>query len=418
MSRRDVIPTLTAALAALPEDTLVTPEADRVGAALVIVEPRDDGETTIVYTRRRDDLRSHPGQISFPGGRVDPGETVEQAAVREANEEVGLDPAGVELLGRLPAFYIPPSRFWLQAVVAYWRDPHALRAAEAEVAAVLHVPLSRLRSEEARRVVRLSSAGWSWAWDLGDGHLLWGATAILTTVILGLVDPGWNAGAAPADFAHREVRPWERELRAVDLRRAARIPAAAQIAAEALAQGAPAPASVTPDRRDRAAEAIADAVMAVAPEGAVTVLVGTGGTGAVGEVAARKLRELGRSVEVSTPDGVTPEALSRAAVIVDALLGSGFQPPLRGAPARVISALRMHFKPVVSVDLPSGLDRTGGLVGEVVTADVTVALGGVAPGLLLPGLAPFVGDLYVTTFDDAPLLQRVVGTDPAGTWRE
>ncbi|MGH3666107.1 MAG: NUDIX hydrolase, partial [Egibacteraceae bacterium] len=173
---------------------------------MLIADHGDDAE--LVYTRRRHDLRSHPDQVSFPGGRVDPGETIEQAAVREAVEEVTLRPDTVTLLGRLPALYIPPSRFWLQPVVAHWTAPHPLVAAEAEVAEVLSVPLSRLRDQDVWRTVRLSTSGWSWAWQLDERHLLWGATAVVTAELLALLDGQWHGGLDPADLADREVTPW------------------------------------------------------------------------------------------------------------------------------------------------------------------------------------------------------------------
>lgn len=178
------------------------PPGVREAAALALLAPGDaaDGGTTLVYTRRRDDLRAHPGQVSFPGGRVDPGETVEQAAVREAAEEVALDPATVTLLGRLPPFYIPPSRFWLTTVVARWDRPHPLVAAEAEVGEVLVVPVATLLDPDAWRAVRLRTSGWSWGWRLDDRHLLWGATGLATAELLDVLAPGWSRGRAARDL--------------------------------------------------------------------------------------------------------------------------------------------------------------------------------------------------------------------------
>lgn len=187
--------------AARDDPTERTPAwAARAAAALALLGAVEDGDRTLVYTRRRHDLRSHPGQVSFPGGRIDPGETVEQAALREAEEEVALDPATVTTLGRLPAFYIPPSRFWLTTVVARWHAPHPLVAAEAEVAEVLAVRLSTLLDEGRWRGVRLRERGWSWAWQLDDRHLLWGATGFATTALLDLLVPGWSGGRRPRDL--------------------------------------------------------------------------------------------------------------------------------------------------------------------------------------------------------------------------
>ena len=417
----DVIERLTQALGTLPADSLVAPAADRLGAVLVLVEPRADGETTIVYTRRRDDLRSHPGQISFPGGRVDDGETVEQAAIREAHEEVALQPDAIEVIGRLPAFFIPPSRFWLQSVIAHWIRPHELVAAEAEVAAVLHVPMSRLRDPSTWRTVRLSTAGWSWAWDLGDGHLLWGATALVTAFILGLLDPNWSGGAVPADYAHREVQPWVGERRVTERQMPARLDGIDEQSVDAhLADPAGAPV-LTPARVDAAARAVADAALQLADgsNGPVVVLAGSGGTGQVGRAAAEHARAAGMDAVVASLDDPDAALSEQPSVVIDALVGTGLRGPLAGAALAMVQALRLHARPVVSVDLPSGLHPADGMVGDAVSADVTVAVGGVQPGLLLPGLSPFVGDLYVADLDeDKPGFVRVVGSSVAPTWRE
>lgn len=204
---------LREALGAYAPRAVAPPTGQRVGAALVLLSEAADGDHEIVYTRRCDELAHHPGQIAFPGGRVEPGERIEEAALREAGEEVGLDAATVEVLGRLPAVYIPPSRFWLQAVCGHWHAPHPLVAAPAEVAEILRVPLSALRDRHRLRVVRLpdrgdAGEGWTWAWRLDDDHLLWGATAMVTAVVLAHLDPDWHGGLVPADLAaDRALRP-------------------------------------------------------------------------------------------------------------------------------------------------------------------------------------------------------------------
>lgn len=410
---------LREALAALPPSAAVTPAAERMAAVLVLVEARGSDDATIVFTRRRDDMRSHPGQISFPGGRVDPGETVEQAAVREAHEEVALDPASVEVIGRLPAFFIPPSRFWLQPVVAHWTRPHELFAAEAEVAAVIHAPLSRLLDPQCWHVAGLSTAGWSWAWDLGNGHLLWGATAIVTSILLGLLDPDWTKGAQPSDYLHREVRPWERERRVLDREQPARLRGVVEHLLDDLptdAAGGP-----TPARVQAAGAVVADAAIRLAGEapGQVVVLAGGGGTGAVGRAAAAPLTAAGRETVVVTPADAERVLAGPVAVVVDALVGSGLRGSLRGEALAMVHALRLRSHPIVAVDLPTGLHSLDGMVGDAVSADVTIAIGDVQPGLLLAGLAPFVGDLYLAPLDNAQdRLVRVVGARRAPTWRE
>ena len=212
-----VVERLAEGLRAFPPAALEPPPDGRLGAVLALLEPLGQDDAKLVYTRRQAHLSSHPGQISFPGGRIDPGESPEQAALREGHEEVALDPSTVEVVGRLPSFYIPPSRYWLQTVLGHWRAPHPLHPAEAEVERILHVPLSALREPQRWRAVPLSVGGATWAWDLSDldpsvpeGLLLWGATAIVTAVLLGVLDPDWSHGTQPQDLTpDREVRPWE-----------------------------------------------------------------------------------------------------------------------------------------------------------------------------------------------------------------
>lgn len=373
------------------------------------------GDLEVVLTRRRDDLANHPGQISFPGGRVDPGETLEEAAVREAVEEVSLDPSTVEIVGRLPAFYIPPSRFWLSAVVAHWHAPHPLIPSEHEVAEVVRARLSQLRDPKRWRRVNLSSRGSSWAWQLDDDHLLWGATAIVTAVLLGLIEPEWSAGAQLADIPdEQEIRPWEVDARAIRVERPPRLPGLPEVEARQVPVAGLPPAFPDAAAVELAAGALGRAVegLLTGPGGPVLVLAGHGGNGAAGRAAARLLAAQGADVRIVEPG--SSELLPKAAVVIDTLVGAGLKGPLARGGREVVLALRHLSTPIVSLDLPSGVHPTDGLVGEAVSADVTIAVEGLRPVLSRGGIAPFIGDLYVVRDGG---LHRVRGV-PEGRWRE
>ncbi|MPZ74458.1 MAG: hypothetical protein GEU74_14750, partial [Nitriliruptorales bacterium] len=135
--------------------------------------------------------------------------------------------------------------------------------------------------------------------------------------------------------------------------------------------------------------------------------------------AAAVLQAAGAEVLVLDMEAFTGAPPPRVGLVVDALVGSGITGPLRGAALALLNAMRLRAVPIVSVDVPSGLDPGTGMIGDTVSADVTVAIGAVHPGLLLPGLAPFIGDLYLASLDGAraPLV-RVVGAPDAPTWRE
>jgi 8-oxo-dGTP pyrophosphatase MutT (NUDIX family) len=151
-------------------------------AAAVLVPIVMEAAPRILLTRRADHLRSHGGQVSFPGGRIDPEDaSPEAAALREAWEEVALDPEAVELIGRLP-MHETGTGFVVTPVVGLVRPGVALRPAAAEVAAILSLRLDLLLDPRhpSRSRVKLKGGEWRefWVWPHDDHHI-WGATAAI-----------------------------------------------------------------------------------------------------------------------------------------------------------------------------------------------------------------------------------------------
>jgi len=152
----------------------------RQAATLLLLYPDPSGELLIPLTVRHQGLPDHPGEVSLPGGAVDPeDETIEATALREANEEVGLDHATVRVVGRLDAVWIPVSNFELTPVVAVADTPPALNARAEEVAEILEFPLQLLLSDDGMTEedivlpeVVLRTGVYRW-----NGHRVWGATA-------------------------------------------------------------------------------------------------------------------------------------------------------------------------------------------------------------------------------------------------
>lgn len=149
----------------------------RESAVLMLFGPGPRG-TEVVLTERAHTMRSHPGQVSFPGGGREPSdESASATALREAQEEIDLDPAGVRVLAELPALHIPVSRYDVTPVLAWWHRPGAIRVREpAEVEQVLSVPVRDLVDPQQRYRVRHPSGYTGPAFGVGT-VVVWGFTA-------------------------------------------------------------------------------------------------------------------------------------------------------------------------------------------------------------------------------------------------
>lgn len=178
----------------------VPPESGGRHSAVLVLFGEGANGPDVLLIERAHTMRSHAGQPAFPGGALDPEDGDPaldgpvQAALREAEEEVGLDAASVDVLGVLPALWLPPSGFVVHPVVAWWRDPHPVDVVDArEVAAVARVPIAEL-VDPASRVRVLHPSGWVGpAFEVRD-LLVWGFTAGLLDRLLALA--GWE-------------RPWD-----------------------------------------------------------------------------------------------------------------------------------------------------------------------------------------------------------------
>jgi 8-oxo-dGTP pyrophosphatase MutT (NUDIX family) len=150
----------------------------RIDAAVLVPLYVSGGELHAVFTRRRDDLRRHPGEISFPGGRQDDDETdLRLTALREAEEEIGLPARAVELVGALQPTPTIATNYAVYPFVGLIEPGRAWEPSANEVAEVMEVPLSALRAGyERRRLLRRGVPFRTDVYVVGD-DLIWGATA-------------------------------------------------------------------------------------------------------------------------------------------------------------------------------------------------------------------------------------------------
>ncbi len=202
--RHPTLDDVRAAMATAPPPHPTDREHEHVRASAVLAALYDaDDEAHVVLTRRAQHLRSHRGEVSFPGGGQEPGEDLWATALREAHEEVGLDPTSVTRIGELDHLRTITSRSFIVPYVATLPGPPRLTAAPGEVELVLHVPLSELLADGVYREER-------WGVPPQDrpifffevvGDTIWGATGAMLRNLLALITGTYDPDDRPLPWS-------------------------------------------------------------------------------------------------------------------------------------------------------------------------------------------------------------------------
>jgi 8-oxo-dGTP pyrophosphatase MutT (NUDIX family) len=193
-SLRGIRPGLDAQIRLAPEprpgtlDYQEAPSSSLNAGVLVLLYP--GGESLrILLTQRTAEVLHHRAQISFPGGQQEEGEDLQLTALRESQEEVGIDPQRIRILGHLTPLFIPPSNYCIFPTVGYAPERPALQPCETEVAAVLEVPLDHLRDPRNLKRETWTLRGRDVCVPFFDfqGHKIWGATAMVLAELLEII---------------------------------------------------------------------------------------------------------------------------------------------------------------------------------------------------------------------------------------
>ena len=189
------------------EDALAIDVRGRTNAAVLVPLYLDHGRLHAVFTKRQEDLRRHPGEISFPGGRYEQGERdLEATALREAHEEIGLPEDAVDIVGALQPTSTIATGYAVYPFVGLIEPGRTWTPSAREVAEVLELPLTALLSGYARR--RLLRRGVPIRTDtylVGD-HVIWGATARILADLFDRIGPLLNPGKSSAATPFRSAR--------------------------------------------------------------------------------------------------------------------------------------------------------------------------------------------------------------------
>ncbi len=154
----------------------------RIGGVLLLLDPSGD-ELKVILTLRKQYEGTHSGQMSFPGGKQEPSDTdLTQTALRETNEEIGISPNHIRVIGKLSELYIPPSNFLVYPTVGVLKEEASFKKDDAEVEEIVPIPLSFFLDEKSRGKTNIKIMGNSTV-DVPayvyDRYTIWGATAIM-----------------------------------------------------------------------------------------------------------------------------------------------------------------------------------------------------------------------------------------------
>lgn len=169
------------------------PTSNTKPSAVLLILQNDElkNELSIIFTLRSKKLSNHSGQISFPGGRCEMNELPIMTAIREANEEIGIEINEIEILGQLSPLYVPPSKSIIYPFVAYINKPLNLTANPLEVEEIITYPISYFINPQNIKIEKWALEGFEVdvpVWTIHHQTALWGATAMILAELLFLFD--------------------------------------------------------------------------------------------------------------------------------------------------------------------------------------------------------------------------------------
>lgn len=164
----------------------------RQAGVMALFYPNDFGETTLVLMLRKTYKGVHSNQVGFPGGKMEMEDIdIEETALRETEEEIGVPRSAIQVMKKMTNIYIPPSNFWVQAFIGYVQEEPLFIPQASEVESLIYVPLSEFLSEKALISTTLST---SYASEITvpafqlQGHVVWGATAMMLSEVKALLN--------------------------------------------------------------------------------------------------------------------------------------------------------------------------------------------------------------------------------------